>query len=166
MSSNLFVLKVQDQATAQQMLATLKRLQDQHLIKVDDAATVTRDAKGKPKIQQANDLVGPGALGGAFWGLLIGLLFFVPVFGAAIGAATGAIAAKFTDIGISDDFIKQVSNTIQPGQAALFLLTHGAVMDKITPELKQYKFDLIQSSLSSADEARLREMIGTTRTSA
>jgi uncharacterized membrane protein len=162
--SNMFVLKVADESVAEQMLGTLKRLQDQRLIKVEDAAIVTRRGDGKPKIRQANDLVGAGALGGAFWGLLIGLLFFVPIFGAAIGAGAGALMGKFSDLGINDDFVKQVGNSINPGESALFLLVRDAVVDKVLPQLKQFQFQVIQTSLSQEDEQRLRETLGTVET--
>ncbi len=156
----LFVLKFADETTAQQVLGTLKNLQDRRLIKVDDAAIVTLRADGKPKIQQMHNLVGAGALGGAFWGMLIGLLFFMPLLGAAVGAASGALAGKMRDIGIDDNFIKQVGSSIQPGESALFLLVSEAVADKVMPELKQYKFQLIQTSLSKEDEVKLHEMLG------
>ncbi|HET8839999.1 MAG TPA: DUF1269 domain-containing protein [Ktedonobacteraceae bacterium] len=159
--SNMFVLKVADESVAEQMLGTLKRLQEQRLIKVEDAAIVTRRGDGKPKIRQANDLVGAGALGGAFWGLLIGLLFFVPIFGAAIGAGAGALMGKFSDLGINDDFVKQVGNAINPGESALFLLVRDTVVDKVLPQLKQFQFQVIQTSLSHEDEQRLRETLGT-----
>lgn len=160
--SNMFVLKCKDETTAENILGSLRRLQGQHLITIEDAAVVVRHANGKPRIRQAHDLVGAGALGGAFWGFLIGLLFFAPIFGAALGAGMGAMAGKFSDIGINDDFIKQVGTAIQPGEAALFLLTRDAVADKILPELKQYKFQVIQTSLSREDEAKLRETLGIT----
>jgi len=156
----LFVLKFADETTAQQVLGTLKNLQDRKLIKVDDAAIVTLRPDGKPKIQQMHNLVGAGALGGAFWGMLIGLLFFMPLLGAAVGAASGALAGKMRDIGIDDNFIKQVGSSIQPGESALFLLVSEAVADKVMPELKQYKFQLIQTSLSKEDEEKLHEMLG------
>jgi uncharacterized membrane protein len=158
--SNLFVLKFADETSAQQVLGTMKSLQDRRLIKIDDAAMVTRDSKGKPKVKQAHELVGAGALGGAFWGMLIGLLFFAPFLGAAVGAAGGALMGKLSDLGISDDFIKQVGSSIQPGETALFLLTSEGVADKVLPELKQYKFQLIQTTLSNEDEARIRETLG------
>lgn len=164
--SNLFVLKFNDEASAQQAVDTMKRLQAQQLIQVDDAAIVTRDKNGKPRIKQSQDLVGAGALGGAFWGLLIGLLFFIPLLGAAIGAGAGALAGKFHDLGIDDNFIKQVGSSIQPGQAALFLLTQNAVADKVLPELRQLKFELIETNLSSADEKKLRETLGMASTNA
>jgi uncharacterized membrane protein len=50
--SNLFVLKCADEATGENILATLKRLQNQqHLITVEDAALVTLKPNGKPKIR-------------------------------------------------------------------------------------------------------------------
>jgi uncharacterized membrane protein len=158
--SNLFALKCADEATAENILATLRRLQAQHLITVEDAALVTLKPNGKPKIRQANDLVGAGALGGAFWGMLIGLLFLSPLLGALIGAGAGALAGKLTDVGINDDFIKQVGSAIHPGEAALFLLTRNEVADKVLPQLKQFQFEVIQTSLSQEDEDRLHEMLG------
>lgn len=158
--SNLFVLKFEDPTAPQQVIGTLKQLQSQELIKVEDAAIVTRKADGKPKVKQANDLVGVGALGGAFWGMLIGFLFFAPFLGAAVGAGIGALTGKFADVGIDDNFIKQVGSSIKPGEAALFLLVRDATVDKVLPHLKQFKFEIIQTSLSHEDETKLRETLG------
>jgi uncharacterized membrane protein len=99
-------------------------------------------------------------LGGAFWGMLIGLLFLSPLLGAAIGAGMGALAGRMSDVGINDDFIKQVGSAIHPGESALFLLTRDEVADKVLPELRQYQFEVIQTSLSQEDEAQLHEMLG------
>jgi len=104
--------------------------------------------------------VGEGALGGAFWGMLIGLLFWMPWMGLAIGAAAGALAGKFSDIGVDDQFIKEVGQTIEPGQAALFLLVDKATPDKLIPELEQFDATVLQTSLSDEDEAKLRELFG------
>lgn len=108
----------------------------------------------------AGDLVGQGALGGAFWGLLIGLLFFIPLIGAAVGAGMGALMGKMADLGIDDSFMQQVSSQLQPGQAALFLYTHGAVIDRVKDEIKSYNCKLIHTSLSRENEAKLRESLG------
>ena len=158
--SNLFVLKCADEATGENILARLRDLQRQHLITIEDAAMVTLKANGKPKIRQANDLTGAGALGGAFWGMLIGLLFFSPILGAALGAGMGAIAGKLSDVGIDDNFIKQVGSAIHPGESALFLLTRNEIADKVLPELKQYQFEVIRTSLSKENEDQLHEMLG------
>lgn len=140
------------------VLGTLATLQKQGLITVLDAAKVTRAPDGKVRVRQANNLVGAGALGGAFWGMLIGLLFFMPWMGLAIGSITGALSGKFSDYGIDDDFIKQVGEEITPGDGALFLLTTGAVRDKVADALAGETFDIIHTNLSDEDEARLREV--------
>jgi uncharacterized membrane protein len=158
--AELFVLAFKDEDGAKGMTKAFEKMQKAQLIELDDAAYVVRREDGKVKVKQANDLVGAGALGGAFWGMLIGLLFFMPWFGLAVGAVTGAIAGKLTDIGIDDDFIKEVGSTIEPGQSALFLMVRRATEDKVMDELKNYDFELLKTSLSEEDEAKLKAAFG------
>jgi uncharacterized membrane protein len=155
--SNLVVITFKSEDEAGRVLGKVGELQRQELIKVDDAATAVRHRDGKVKVKQANSVVGSGALGGAFWGMLFGLLFFVPFLGLAVGAATGALFGKAADYGINDKFIKKVSNSIQPGNSALFLLVSDAVTDKVVEQLKPFKGTIIHTSLSSDEEARLKE---------
>lgn len=156
MASTLTVVTTPTMDGAEKILDVIGLLQKQELVSVDDAAWVRRDENGKAKIKQAVNLVGQGALGGAFWGMLIGLLFLAPWLGAAIGAASGALGGKAADFGIDDDFIKEVGNRIAPGTSALFLLTHDAVIDKVADALKDYEFEIIHTNLPDAEEAELR----------
>ena len=114
--SDLVVVAFDKEETAFQVRDTMARMQKEHLVALEDAAVAVRRQDGKVKITQAVGLVGRGTFGGAFWGFLIGLIFFMPFFGAAIGAAAGALAGKFTDIGVDDKFIKQVGETLKPGE--------------------------------------------------
>ncbi len=147
--SELIVLAFKDEATATEAKAELFKLQKQQLISLADAALVTRREDGKVKVKQANDLVGAGALGGAFWGMLIGLFFFMPWMGLAIGAISGAIAGKFSDIGIDDGFIKEVGQTVEPGQAALFLMVTKVTEDKVIPEIAKFNPTILRTNLSA-----------------
>jgi uncharacterized membrane protein len=158
--SELIVLAFKDEATAKQAEAELNSLQKQQLIALADAAVVTRRDDGKVKVKQAHSLVGAGALGGAFWGMLIGLFFLMPWMGLAIGAISGAIAGKFSDIGIDDNFIKEVGQTIEPGQAALFLMVAKITEDKVLPELAKFEPTVLRTNLSTEDEAKLKEAMG------
>ena len=76
------------------MLNKLQQLQKGHLIDLEDACVVVRDAKGKIHLKQAVDLVRMGALSGAAWGglfgALVGVLLLTPPVGLAIGVAVGA----------------------------------------------------------------------------
>jgi uncharacterized membrane protein len=157
--ATLTVLKFETPDGAEQALGLMTRLQNEHLIMIDDAATVSWP-KGdkKPKTKQATSLAGRGALDGAFWGMLFGLLFFIPFLGLAIGAAMGALAGAFTDVGIDDKFIKQVRSQVTEGTSALFLLSAGAVLDRVVVEMRKElpPFELIASNLSQEQEDKLK----------
>jgi uncharacterized membrane protein len=143
-----------DTATgADEAEATLARLAKMELIKIHDAATVSWPVgRNKPKTRQLNNLVGAGALGGAFWGLLFGLIFLVPLLGMAVGAAAGAIGGSLADVGIDDDFIRSIRDTVK------FVMTSDAVIDKVHEEFRGMKAELIHTNLSKEQEDKLREV--------
>jgi uncharacterized membrane protein len=144
---------------AERAVETLKGLQAQQLINIQDAAIVSWEpGKKKPKTRQLNNMTGIGAMGGAFWGMLFGLIFFVPLLGAAVGAAVGALTGSMTDVGINDDFINSVKQKVTPGTSALFALTSDAVQDRVFDALKDFKGELVASNLSAEQEAKLREV--------
>lgn len=139
--------------------ATLAGLSKQDLITVHDAASVTwLEGAKKPKTRQLHDLTGVGALGGSFWGSLFGLIFFVPLLGMAIGAAMGALSGFMADVGIDDDFIRSVRDKVTPGTSALFVLTSGAVVDRVRDAFEGQQIELVETNLSADQEAALREV--------
>jgi uncharacterized membrane protein len=156
--ATLTVWKFDQAQGADLALDTLESLQKQELIEIIDGAVVTWPPdKRKPKTRQLHSMAGGGALGGAFWGFLFGLIFFVPIIGLAIGAGMGALTGSMTDVGIDDDFIKQVRDQITPGTSALFLMSQGAVVDKVREAFTNTHAHLIQTNLSDEQEAQLRD---------
>lgn len=155
--ANLIALAYENEYGAKDTLREVEELQKQGLLKVEDAAVAVRHKSGKVKVKQATSLAGAGALGGAFWGMLFGLLFFVPFLGMAVGAATGALFGKAADYGINDDFIRRVSEAVQPGNSALFLLVSDVQVDKVIEKLKPYGGKIVHTSLSKEEEGRLKE---------
>jgi len=161
--TTLTALKFDTPDGAQRMSGLLQELQRQQLITVHDAAVVSwPQGKKKPHTQQLHNMAGMGALNGAFWGMLFGLLFFVPFLGLAIGAGMGAMFGAFADVGIDDKFIKQVQSQVTEGTSALFLLTSGAVMDRVMEAVKAQGLQpvLIASNLSTEQETKLQETFG------
>jgi uncharacterized membrane protein len=157
--ATLSVLKFNDPYGADRVLLALQGLQEQQMITLEDAAVVSwPQGNKKPTSRQLHSTAGMGAMGGAFWGFLFGLIFFVPFLGAAIGAGMGALSGSLADVGISDDFIKQVREKVTEGTSALFALTSGATaVDKVVDELKQYDFEIISTNLPAEQEQKLRE---------
>lgn len=159
--SNLVAVVFEDEATAFEMRAALVKMQKEYLIEIEDAVVVTRDQKGKTKLDQAVNLTSAGAIGGGFWGMLIGLIFLNPLLGAAIGAGAGALSGRLNDIGLNDKMLKDIGQSFTPGTSGLFVLVRRATVDKVLQGLKEFtgKGKVFQTSLSKDDEVALREAI-------
>ncbi|AGT10057.1 DUF1269 domain-containing protein [Paracoccus aminophilus] len=157
--SDLIVVAFEDEASGFELRAELVKMQQEYLLELEDVVVATRSSENDIKLHQAVNLTAAGALGGGFWGTLVGLLFLNPLLGAAVGAASGAIAGRFSDIGINDDFMRDVSKAIVPGGSAVFILLRKMTADKVLARLESFhkKGRILQSSLSDADEAKLRE---------
>lgn len=159
--STLIVVVFDDPTTAFDMRTALMRMQKQHLIEMEDSVVVTRDERGKTKLDQMTNLTAAGAIGGGFWGMLLGLIILNPLLGAAVGATAGAVSGKFADIGLDNRMMKDVAASFKPGTSALFVLLRRVTADKVLEGLKEFagKGKVFQTSLNKDDEAQLREVL-------
>jgi len=136
---SLVVLGFDNDLAAQEMLTALTRMSTEGTLLLHDAVFVTKNAKGKIRVVQTTDpSVGTAAWSGAFWGLLFGILLFVPVIGLAIGAGSAALMAKLVDTGISDNFVKDLRSSIEPGKVYLAVLVSHVNEAKALDEMKRY----------------------------
>jgi uncharacterized membrane protein len=158
--STLIAIAYPDAETAEKVRGELVQATKEKLVELQDAVVVEHQADGKIKLHQAVSTTGAGAAGGAMWGGLIGLLFLAPLFGMAVGAATGALAGKATDVGVNDDFLKQLGDKLEPGAAALIALGSSEAPDKVLERLRPYGGDVIQTSLDNEREELLRSTLG------
>jgi uncharacterized membrane protein len=154
--STLVVIGYDNEFKAEEVRLTLRKLQMDYLIDLEDAVVAVKDAKGKVKLHQAVNLTAAGAVGGGFWGSLIGLIFLNPLLGAAVGATAGAVSGALSDIGINDKFMKDLAASLNPGSSALFVLVRKATPDKVLAELEGTGGKVIKTSLSHDDEAKLQ----------
>jgi uncharacterized membrane protein len=142
-------------------LAKLGELQKMKLIELEDAAVATMNEKGKVKIKQTLESQRTGAVAtwGFFWGFLIGLIFGGPLFWGLFTALLGGLMGKMTDIGIDNKFMKEVGESLESGDSALFLLVIKVTPDKVLPELEKFGGTVYQTSLSKAAEAQLQKAL-------
>ncbi len=159
--ADLIIVAFPDEATAFAAGEALVALQKQYLIEMEDVVVVTRDNKGRVHLNQSVNLTTGGAIGGGLWGTLIGLLFLNPVIGAAVGAGTGALIGKFSDIGIDDEFLRDVGHSLDKGGAAVGMLVRKITTDKVYEKLEPFreKGRVIHTSLTHESEARLKEFL-------
>jgi uncharacterized membrane protein len=158
--STLAAIAYPDRDTAEKVRQELLAATKEHLVQLEDAVIVTHEADGKIKLHQAVSTTGAGAAGGAVWGGLIGLLFLAPLVGMAVGAASGALGGKMTDVGVDDNFLKDLGAKLQPGSAALIVLGSTDARDKLIERVRPYGGHVIQTSLSTDEEERLRSALG------
>ena len=157
--SNLIAIAYPDEATAHEVAATLRELQKEQTIQIDDLAVAVRKDDGKMKLKQSVSTAGAGAAGGALWGGLIGLIFLAPLLGMAIGAASGAAGGAMADYGIDDKFMKDLGDKMGKGGAVLFVLVRQSTPDKVLPRISQYGGDVVHSSLDSETEQVLKDAL-------
>jgi uncharacterized membrane protein len=164
--ATLVVIDYENEVRAEEVRLALLKMQKEYLVDLIDAVIVVRDAKGTVKLRQLYDLTAAGAIRGGFWGALIGLLFLNPLFGIAVGVTAGAISGALLDVGIDDNFMKQLGETLRPDSAALCVLIRQMTADKVLEEIQKFGGTLIKTNLSHENEAKLRDALAATQKAA
>jgi uncharacterized membrane protein len=124
--SHLVVVTFDNPDEAGQVLDTLRSVQREGFLGLDDSAVVVKDEEGKAHVKNEMDRgVKIGTVGGGLLGLLVGGIFF-PIAGLLLGALAGGLIGKSVDLGIDQKFVKEVSEDLQPGTSALFFIVRDA----------------------------------------
>ncbi len=141
---------------AEEVRRKLLDMQKEYLIELGDAVIAVKQPDGSVKLNQLFNPTASGAVSGTFWGALIGMIFLMPLAGAAIGAASGAISGRLTDVGINDKFMKDAAQSLQSGNAALFLLVRKMTADKVLAALQGEGGTVLRTSFDETKEDALR----------
>ena len=157
--SDLLVIAFPSEEKAEEVRKKLLDLQQEYLIELGDAVVAVKQPNGHIKLNQLFHPTAAGAAGGALWGTLIGMLFLMPLAGAALGAGAGALGGALTDAGINDQFMRDAAQTLQSGQAALFLLIRKLTTDKVLATLQGVGGTVLRSSFDHTKEEQLREAL-------
>ena len=161
--ANLIVIEYDDIHTAEEVRLKLQKMQRDYLVDLEDAVVAIKDEKGKVKLNQIQNLTASRAVSGGYWGALIGLIFLNPLLGAAAGATAGAISGTLTDVGINNNFMKEIANGFQNGSSALFVLVRKVTPDKVLEELEGSGGKILQTSLTHEEEAKLQAALDAAR---
>ncbi|MBI5532392.1 MAG: DUF1269 domain-containing protein [Deltaproteobacteria bacterium] len=157
--STLIAIAYESEFKAREVRLKFAAMQQDYLIDLEDSVVAEKKANGKVKLHQAYSLTANGAVGGTFWGALIGLIFMNPLLGAVLGAASGAAAGALSDVGINDQFMKELADKFQPGTSVLFVLARQMTFDKVLDALRETGGTIVQTSLSNEDQAKLEAAI-------
>jgi uncharacterized membrane protein len=157
--SHLVVITFDNPDEAGRLRETLRSVERQDLVNLDDSAIVVKDQEGKIHVKNEMDRgVKIGAVGGGLLGLLIGGIFF-PLAGLLVGALTGGLVGASLDLGVQQQFVKHVSEELQPGTSALFFIVRAANPDVAIAALKPYKGKIYHASFPPEAEQQLRQIL-------
>jgi uncharacterized membrane protein len=157
--SDLLVIAFPTEEKAEEVRKKLLDMQQDYLIELGDAVVAVKQPNGHVKLNQLFHPTAAGAAGGALWGTLIGMLFLMPLPGAALGAAAGALGGALTDAGINDRFMRDAAQTLQSGNAALFLLIRKMTTDKVLSALQGIGGTVLRTSFDHTKEQALRDAL-------
>jgi uncharacterized membrane protein len=154
--ADLVAIAFPTEEKAEEVRQKLLDIQKEYLIELADAVIAVKQPDGKVKLNQLFHPAAAGAATGSFWGLLIGLIFMMPLAGVAIGAASGALGGALADVGINDQFMKDAAQSLQAGNAALFLLIRKMTTDKVLADLQGVGGTVMRTSFDHTKEEALR----------
>ena len=165
--SDLIAIAYPDQATVERARENLRKGVADGVIEVEDAVVMVRDGDGTLEVRQGGTGVGGAAISGAISGGLIGYLLMAPLFGIAAGALAGGAIWKsmFGDAGVAESFVKELSESLEPGHAALIFLTRNFDPEKALARVEEHG-RVIQTSLSSEVEAQLADALAAAKRNA
>jgi uncharacterized membrane protein len=183
--SNLVVVGfAKDRFKAAEALNKLKQLDFGWVGQLDDAVAVHRSYDGGLRVDQSYEVTtGQGAGWGAVWGSLIGLISAIftggatlpaaaamaaagTLGGAAVGATIGGISAKWwkEEFGISNDFVRHVSEMLQPGDSAIFAMLDGSPAN-FQSVFEGFGGKLLMTSLSDKQKEKIENVLSQARRS-
>jgi uncharacterized membrane protein len=156
--SDLIVIGFDTEEEGLAALRTLRSLEKEAGLGLEDTAVISKDPDGKVHVK--NEMAS-GTETGAVVGAVLGpmLAFMFPVVGIVGGAIVGGLVGRMVRPGIDGAFVKEVTDQIQPGTAAIFALVKSGSADSIAAGLRQYKGRIIQTTLTDEFEEALRDAL-------
>ena len=143
---------------AEAALRSVRALEHDGRIRLEDTAVVRKDAEGAVTIHnEASSGTETGAVVGAVLG---GLLFVVfPVAAVVGGAVAGGLVGRAAAPGLDGGFVKEVGGDLPAGGSALFLQIKSGEAGLLVGALRQYHGRVRQTSLPDDLEQALDESL-------
>ncbi|HET91528.1 MAG TPA: DUF1269 domain-containing protein [Chloroflexi bacterium] len=155
---SVLVYAFNEEDKADQLLKALKDLDRRGIFDILNAAVLVTQEDGQFRLRETEDVdARRGALFGAVVGGLVGLLGGPAgvIVGAAAGAATGGVAAHRIDMGFSEEYLREIQTSLEPGSSALIALVEHEWVDRVIEELEQYEGRLFRQAIQADIAAQL-----------
>ena len=137
----------------------LRMMEKKELVDLEESVVLTRDKKGHIHFHHSQHFTMPMALSGGFVGTLVGLIIINPIIaliGGITGTALGAVLGALKEIGIEEDFMKDLASGMQKDSSALFIVAKKGDPQKIMEILKPFGGKILCNALCHQDESKLK----------
>jgi uncharacterized membrane protein len=155
--STLVAITFPGEGDAKTALGSVRALEHEGGIGIEDTAVVNKDADGKVHVKnEASSGTETGAVVGAVLGSLLFVVFPIGIIG---GAIVGGLIGRAAAPGVDGSFVKEVEDGLAPGGSALFLLIKSGDPGLLIAAMRQYQGTLVQTSLDEEEEEALRQSL-------
>ena len=147
---------------AHEAMLAAARLERRLSIVLNDSAVVTKDIRGRVRVNQSGRPAPPvAALWAASWAWFIVFIFAGPLIGlagAALAAAGAALCARRT-VSLEPQLLKRIGTLLSPGQAAACFLVSHSHPAHVLAEVRRFEGRLLHSTLPAAMEHEITEAL-------
>ncbi|SBT06429.1 putative membrane protein [Candidatus Accumulibacter aalborgensis] len=154
--SKLVVIAYDSANKAAEVRSRLRTMQKDQTIDLDEALVAVKDEEGEVSLLQTYKPIATEAPNRGFWNSLVGLILMNPVLGMSTSRRANAVGGALTEVGVDQDFLKDLTATFQNGTSVLFALVREASTEKVLAELRGTGGKLLETTLTHAEEARLQ----------
>jgi len=145
-----------DEASADAAIKSLHEAKRGGLEGIREVALVQRGTNNKLRISEQGDMSsGKGAAIGGTLGAVIGLMAGPVGWLALGGAALGGLFSKLGDTGLSNKRLKELGESIQPGQSAVITIVDQEWVSRIEANLEKSGGKLDKATLNPEAVAAL-----------
>lgn len=145
-----------NETEAKAVYKDLKQSQKDGLIRIENAAVLTKNTDGKLHVKDIHDMSGgKGAVIGGVLGAGLGLLAGPVGWMALGGAVVGGVMAKHADGGFNDARLAKLGEGLTPGSSAIVAVVEHTWVDDVEAALAEAGADAITAEISADIAARL-----------
>jgi len=149
----LLAAKYPDADHAKTILDMLEAMHHATNIDLDDAVMLTKEEDGKIKTHETTDVTTrKGAKRGLIAGAVLGVIYPPSLLVTALaGGGIGALWGKAKDSGVKHDDLKEMADSLAPGQAALVVLVSQSSAEATQRALGSYEGEVVNKLYSEDD---------------
>ena len=146
--SELLVIGFDEKHKADEVMLEVLKEEQEHMVDLEDAVVVTKNAAGKIRVKPYYDLL--AATRGTqsqFWGTLITNLL------------EDSDQETLAKIGINKQSCESIEQMMQPNSSAIFVLLKSIDFEQATARIEKYQGKILRHNLPSGSEAELLQAI-------